>query len=180
MLFHLRTDRARQIYETKKDKPCHYVTGKVVLSWFSLVAQSDSVNPWTVAQQASLSITNSWSLLKLMSIELVMPSTISSSVVPFSFHLQSFPESGSFPMNLFFELGSQIIRASVSASVLPMYIQLISFRMDWLDLLEVQGTSKSLLQHHSSKASILWRSAFFLVQLSHPHMITGKTTVLIR
>ena len=128
MLFHLRTDRARQIYETKKDKPCHYVTGKVVLSWFSLVSQSDSVNPWTVAQQASLSITNSWSLLKPMSIELVMPSTISSSVVPFSFHLQSFPESGSFPMNLFFKLGSQIIRTSVSASVLPMYIQ------DWYPL----------------------------------------------
>ena len=101
--------------------------------------------------------------------------TISSSVFPFS-HLQSFPVSGSFPVSQFFASGGQIIGASASASVLPMneYSGMISFRMDWLDLLAVQGTFKSLLQHHSSKVSIPWCSAFFIVQLSHPYMTTGK------
>ena len=84
-------------------------------------------------------------------------------------------------MSQFFTLGGQIIRVSASASVLPHeYSGLISFRMDWLDLLAVQGTLKSLLQHHSSKASILWCSAFLIVQLSHPYMTTGKTTALTR
>ena len=82
-------------------------------------------------------------------------------------------------MSQFFISGGQNIGASASASVLPNeYSGLISFRMDWLDLLAVQGTLKSLLQHHSSKASILQRSAFFTVQLSHPHMTTGKTIAL--
>ena len=106
--------------------------------------------------------------------------TISSSVVSFS-HLQSSPASGSFPMSQFFVSGSQSIGVWASASVLPYeYSGLISFRMDWLDLLAVQGTLKSLLQHHSSKASILWHSAFFIVQLSHPYMNTGKTITLTR
>ena len=95
--------------------------------------------PGTAARQASLSITNSWSLLKLMFIESVMPSTISSSVVPFSSHLQYFPASGSFPMSPFFKSGGQSSGVSALASVLK-YSGLISFRMDWLDLLAVQGT----------------------------------------
>ena len=90
-------------------------------------------------------------------------------VVAFTSHLQSFPASGSFPMSQFLASGSQRIGASASAiSPSNEYSGLISFRMDWLDLLAVQGTLKSLLQHHSSKASILWRSAFFIAQLSHP------------
>ena len=94
--------------------------------------------------------------------------TISSSVIPFSTCLQSFPASGSFQMSQFFSSGGQSIGVSALASVLPMNTPgMISFRMDWLDLLAIQGTLKSLLQHHSSKASILQRSAFFIVQLSH-------------
>ena len=107
-------------------------------------------------------------------------STISSSLVHFSSHLQSFPASGSFLMSHFFASGGQSIGVSASASVLsPEYSRLISFRMDWLDLLAVQGTLNSLLQYHSSKASILLCSAFFIVQLSHPYMTTGKTIGLI-
>ena len=83
-------------------------------------------------------------------------------------------------MSQFFESGSHSIGVSASASVLPMNIQQISFRMDWLDLLTVQGTLKSLLQHHSSKTSILWCSAFYIFQLSHPCITTGKTTTLTR
>ena len=96
---------------------------------------------------------------------------ISSSVVPFSSWLQSFSASWSFPMSQFFASGGWSIGVSASASVLPVNIWdwLISFRMDWLDLLVVQGTLKSLLQHHSSKASILRHSAFFTVQPSHPY-----------
>ena len=94
--------------------------------------------------------------------------TISSSVIPFSSHLEFFPESGSFQMSQFFTSGGQSIGASASPS------GLISFGMDWLDLFAVQGTLKSLLQHHSSKASILPCLAFFVVQLSHLYMTTGK------
>ena len=104
--------------------------------------------------------------------------TISSSVIPF-FCLQSFPASGSFLISLLFTSGGQNTGASASASVFPMNIQdWISFRIDWLDPLAVQGTLKSLLQHHSAKASILWCSAFFMVQFSHPYMTTGKTIAL--
>ena len=108
--------------------------------------------------------------------------TISCYVVPFSCHLQSFPASGSFPMSPLFTSGGQSIGVSDSASVLSINIQdwLISFRMDWLDLLAVQGTLKSLLQHHSSKAPILLHSAFFTVQLSHSYKTTGKTIALTR
>ena len=137
------------------------------------------VTPRTAACQDSLSITNSWSLLKLMSIETgLLPSH--PSVILFSSCLQSFPGSGAFPMSQFFTSGGQSIGASASASVLPMNIQDCSFRMDWLDLLAVQGTLKSLLQHHSSKASILQRSAFFIVQLSQPYRTTAETTALTR
>ena len=106
---------------------------------------------------------------------------ISSSVIPFSSCPQSFPASGSFPMSqLFASSGQSIGVFSFSISPSNEYSGLISFRMDWLDLLAVQGTLKSLLQHHSSKASILRRSGFFIVQLSHPYMITRKTIDLTR
>ena len=103
--------------------------------------------------------------------------TISSSVIPSC--LQSFPELGSFPMNWLFVLCGQRIGASTLASVLPMSVQ-GWFKIDWSDLLAVQGTLKSLLQHHSLKASILRHSAFFMVHLSHPYRITGKTIALTR
>ena len=96
--------------------------------------------------------------------------TISSSVIPFSSCLQSFPASGSFPVSQFFASGVQSTRVS----------GLISFRMDWFDLFAVQRTLKSHLPHHSSKASILWCSAFFIVQISHPYLTTGKTIALTR
>ena len=108
-------------------------------------------------------------------------STISSSVIPFSFCLQSSPVSGSFPVSQFFASGGQSIGSfSFSISSFNEYSGLISFRMDWLDLLAVQGTLKSLLQHHSSKASNLRCSTFCIVQLSHPYMTTRKTTGLTR
>ena len=104
-----------------------------------------------------------------------MHPTISFSVVPFFSGLQSFPASGSFPMSHFFLSCGQSIGASTSAYILPVsYSGLISFRINWFDLLAVQGTVQSLLQHHSSKASILQRSAFFMIQLSLPHITTGK------
>ena len=135
--------------------------------------------PWIAARQASLSITNSRSSLRLTSIESVMPSThlilgcpllllppIPPSITVFSnestLHMR-WPKYWSFSFTI------------IPSKEIP---GLISFRMDWLDLLAVQGTLKSLLQHHSSKASILWRSAFFTVQLSHPYMTTGKTIAL--
>ena len=133
--------------------------------------------PWTAAHQASLSITNSRSLFKLMSIELCHP-TISSSVVPFSSCLQSFSASGSFPVSHFFTSGGQSIGVSASASVLPMNSQ-GWYPLGMTDLITLPPKGlKSLLQHHSSKASILWCSAFFIVQLSHPYMTTGKTIAL--
>ena len=107
--------------------------------------------------------------------------TISFSVVPFSSCPQAFPASESFQMSQLFASGGQSIGVAASKSVLSMNTQDWSpFRMDWLDLLAVQGTLKSLLQHHSSKASILQRSAFFIVQLSHLYMTTGKTIALTR
>ena len=108
--------------------------------------------------------------------------TISSSVVPISSHLQSFSASGSFLMSQLFASGCQSIVWSFRLNISPSneYSGLISFRMDWLDLLAVRGTFKSLFQHHSSKASILWRSAFFMIQLSYPYMTIGKTIALTR
>ena len=106
--------------------------------------------------------------------------TISSSVIPFSSCLKSFPASGSFQMSQFFASCGQRTGVSASPSVSPSneHPGLIPFRMDWLDLLAVQRTLKTLLQHHNSKASILWLSTFFIVQLSHPYMTTGKTIAL--
>ena len=106
---------------------------------------------------------------------------ISSSVIPYSSCLHSFPASGSFPMSQFFASRAQSI-GSFSFNIGPSneYSGLISLSMDWLDFLAVQGTLKSLLQHHTSKASILWHSAFFTVQFSHLYMTTGKTIALTR
>ena len=106
--------------------------------------------------------------------------TISSSVNSFSSCLQSFPASVSFPISQFFTSGGQTISFSISINPSNEYSGLISFRVDWFDLLAVQGTLKSLLQHHSSKASILRHSTFSTVQLSHPYMTTGKTIALTR
>ena len=132
---------------------------------FSHSIVSNSTTPWTAAKQASLSITNSWSLLKLMSIESVMPSNhlilCHSFLLQPSILLQNW--SFSFSINPFNE-----------------YSSLISFRIDWLDLLAVHRTLKSLLQHHSSETSILRCSAFFMVQLPHSYTTTGKTIALTR
>ena len=128
--------------------------------------------PGTTAWHASLSFTISWSLLKLMSSESVMPSYHLISVVPFFCCLQSFAAPGSFPMSQLFASSGQSIVASALASE---YSGLISSRTDWFDL---QGTLKSLLQRHNSKASILRHSASLMIQLSHPYMTTGKTIAL--
>ena len=146
--------------------------------WFSSIAQSclTLCSPWTAAHQTSLSITNSQSLLKLMSIKSLMPSN-HLILIPFSSCLQYFPVSGAFPMSQFFASG-KYWSFNFSISPASEYSGLISFRKDWLDLFAVQGALKSLLQQHSSKASILWCSAFFMVQLSHPYMTTGKTIAL--
>ena len=106
--------------------------------------------------------------------------TISSSVFPFSSHLQSFPASESFPMSQFFASVAKVLELQLQHLSFNEYSGLLSFRIDWLDLLAVQGTPKSLLQHHSSKASILQHSAFFIVQISHPYMTTGKNIALTR
>ena len=138
------------------------------------------MTPWTEALQASLSFSISHRLLKLMSIQRCH-STISSFVAPFSFCFHSFLASGSFPMSRVFSNESALrIRWpkcwSFCFSISPSneYSGLIFFRIDSFDLLAVQGTLKSLFQHHSSKASILRLSAFFMLQLSHPHLTTGK------
>ena len=125
-------------------------------------------DPWTEAHQASLSITNSWSLLNSCPSSQWCHLTISSSVVPFFSCLQSFPESGSFLVSQFFASGGQSIGVSASAPVLPMNIQdWFSLGLTGLILLAVQRIYKNFLQHHSSKASTLWHSAFFIVQLSY-------------
>ena len=137
--------------------------------------------PWTAARQALLSITNSRSLLKLMSIESVMPSNHLILCHPFLFLPSIFPS-----IRVFSDESVLRIRWpkcwSFSFSISPSneHPGLVSFRVDWLDLLAVQGTLKGLLQHHSSKASVRWRSAFFIVQLSHPYMTTGKTIAVTR
>ena len=107
------------------------------------------------------------------------PPTISSSVVPFSSCLRSFPASGSYPMSQFFAWWPKYWCFTFSISPSSEYSGLISYRMDWFDLLAIQGTLKSLLQYHSSKASILWCSAFFIVQVSHPSMTTGSQMDLV-
>ena len=139
------------------------------------------MTPWTAACQASLSICNSQNLLKFMSIESVMPSNHLILFHPLLLLLSIFPS-----IRVFFKESSLHIRWpkdwSFSFNISPSneYPGLISFRKDWLDLLAVQGTLKSLLQHHTSKAFILQHSAFFIVQHSHPYMTTGKTIALTR
>ena len=139
------------------------------------------MTPWTAARQVSLSITNSQSLLKLMSMASVTPSSHLILCQPLLL-LPPIPPS----IRVFSRESTLCMRWpkywSFSLSIIPSneHPGLVSFRMDWLDLLAVQGTRKSLLQHHSSKASILQRSAFFTVQLSHPYRTTGKTMALIR
>ena len=139
------------------------------------------VTPWTTARQASLSIINSQSPPKPMSIESVMPSNhlilshpllLLSSIIP---SIRVFSNESSLCTRW-----TKYWSFSFSISPSNEYSGLISFRMDWLDLLAVQGTLKSLLQCHSSKASILRRSVFFMVQLSHPYMTTGETIALTR
>ena len=148
---------------------------------FSHAVMSDSVTPWTGARQASLSITNCQSPPKPISIELVMPSNHLIICRPLLLLPSIFPS-----IRVFSDESALHIRwpkyCSFSFNLSPSneHPGLISFRMDWLDLLAVQGTLKSLLQHHSSKASILWRSAFFTVQLSHQYMTTAKTIALTR
>ena len=137
--------------------------------------------PWTAAHYASLSITNPKVHSNSCPLSLWCHPTISSSVIPFSSRLQSFSASGSFPMSQLFTSGGQSIAVSAfSISPSNEHSGLIYFRMDWLDLLAVQGTLKSLLQHHSSKASIHRCSVFFIVQLSHPYITAAKTIALTR
>ena len=140
---------------------------------------SNSVTSWTTAHQASLSITNSQTLPKLMSIELVMPSNhlilchLLLLLPPIPPSIRVFSNESTLCMRW-----PKYWSFSLSISPFNEHPGLISFRIDCMDLLAVQGTPKSLLQHHSSKASILWCSSFFIVQLSHPYMTTGKTIAL--
>ena len=143
---------------------------------FSRSVMSNPATPWTAACQVSQSFTTSQSLIKLMSIELVIPSNHPTFVVPFFPCLQSFPASGSFPVSWLFTSSGNI---GASPSVLPMNIQ-CSLLLGLIGLISwsLQGTPKNFLQWRSSKASILRRSAFFMVQFSHSYMITGKTIAL--
>ena len=137
--------------------------------------------PWTAARQVSLSITNSRSLLKLRPIKLVMPSNHLNLCHPFLLLPSRFPSTRVFSNESVFHIRwPKYWSFSFNISPSHEYSGLISFRIDRLDLLAVQGTLKSLLQHHSLKVSILWCSAFFIVQLSHPCMTTGKTIALER
>ena len=156
----------------------------MLVDWFNSVQLLSCVQlfvtPWTAAHKVSLSISNSRGLPKLMSIELVIPSNqlilchplLSPSIFP---SIRVFSNESVLRIRW-----SKYWSFSFSISLSNEYSGLTSFRMDWLDLLAVQGTLKSLLQHHSSKASILWCSAFFIVRLSDPYMTTGKTIDLTR
>ena len=139
------------------------------------------MTPRTAAQQASLSITNSQGLLKIMSGESVMPSNHFILCHPLLFPPSIFPSIRVFSNESILHIRwPNYCSFSFNISPCNEYSGLISFRMDWLDLLAVQGTLKSLLQHHSPKASILQCSTFFTVQLSHPYLTTGKTIALAR
>ena len=153
------------------------MTLKIVVAVQSLRCVQLFATPWTAACQASLSCTIFWSLLKFMSIVSVMPSNHLILCCPLLLLPSIFPS-----IRIFSNESALHIRwpeywsLSLSFSISPPneYSGLISFRIDWFDLLAVQGTLKSLLQHHSSKGSILWLSAFFMAQLSHPYMTPGK------
>ena len=141
---------------------------------FSHSVVSDSVTPWATACQAFLSITNSWSLLKLMCIKLVMLSNHLILYRPLLLQPLSFPSE-----LVLYNRWPKYWSFTLSISPSNEYSELISFKIDWFDL-AVQGTLKSLLQHHSSKASVLQCSASFMVRLSHPYMTIGKTIALTR
>ena len=169
---------------TLVDKLCGLKIMHVYHCWLSVQSLSCVrlfVNPWITALQASLSITNSLSSLKLMSIKSVMPSSHLILyrplllLIPIPLRIKVFSNESTLPM-----WWPKYWSFSFSISPSNEHPGLISFRMDWLDLLAVQGTLKSLLQQHSSKASILRCSAFFTVQLSHPYMTTGNTIALTR
>ena len=139
------------------------------------------VNSWTAIHQVSLSITNSWSLLKLMFIESLMPSNHLILCHPILLLPSVFPGIRVFSNESALHISwPKYWSFSFNISSSKEYSELISFRMDWLDLLAVQGTLKNLLRQYNSKASILQHSAFFIVQLSHPYMTTGKTIALTR
>ena len=140
-----------------------------------------TATPWTAASQASLSITNSRCLLKLMSIESVMPSNHLILCRPLLLPPSIFPSIRVFSNeSVLYIRWRKYWSFSFSICSFNEYLGFIFFRMDWLDLLAVQVTLKSLFQHHSSKTSILWCSAFFIVELSHPYMTIGKTIALTR
>ena len=150
-------------------------------SQFSVSVVLDSATPWAAACQGSLSIINSWSSLKLMSIESVMPSNHLILCCPLLLPPSIFPSIRVFSKeSVLYIRWPKYWSFSFSISPSSGYPGLMAFRMDWLDLLAVQGTLKSLLQHHTSKASILLCSAFFTVQFSHPYMTTRKTIALTR
>ena len=168
----------------KTTRPFRYDLNQIPYNYtvqFSSVASCVRLfaTPWTAGRQASLSITNSQDLLKLMSIESVMPSNHLILCCPLFLLASIFPSIRVFSNESVLHIRwPKYWNFSFSISPSNEYSGLISFRIDWLDLLAVQGTLKSLLQHHSSKASIPWHSAFFIVQLSHPYMTTRKTIAL--
>ena len=157
----------------------HIFAGSNVQSVQSLSFAWLFVTPWTAARQASLSITDSQSLPKIMSIELVMPSNHFILCRPLLLPPSIFPSIRVFSNeSVLHVMWPKYWSFSFSISPSNEYSGLISFRMDWLDLFAVQGTLESFIQYHSSKASTLWCSAFFIVQLSYLYMITGKTIAL--
>ena len=169
-------EQALQVVLTLSQASSNHFSSVQSLSCVQLFA-----TPWTTAHQASQSITNSRSLLKLMSIESVMPSNHLILCCPLLLPSSIFPSIRVFSNESALHIRwTKYWSFSFSISPFNEYSGLISFRMGWLDFLAVQGTLKSLLQHHSSKASILQCSAFFTVQLSHPYMTTGKTIALTR
>ena len=159
--------------------PAHHMYSFISVQLLSNVQLFET--PWTAAHQASLSITNSWSLLKLMSIKSVMPSNNLILCCPLLLLPSIFPSIRVLSNeSVLHNRWPKYWSFSFNISPSDEYSGLFSCRMDWLDLLAVQGTLKSLLQHHSSKASILPCSAFFIVQLSYPYMTTGKILPLTR
>ena len=157
------------------------LVGNVVVAVQALSRVRLFATPWTAARQASLSITNSWSLPKLMSIESVMLSNHLILCRPLLLLPSIFPSIRVFSNELVLHIRwPKYWSFSFSISPSNEYSGLISFRMDWLDLFAIQGTLKSLLQHQGSKVSFLQCSAFFIVQLSHSYMTTGKTKALTR
>ena len=173
---------SRQPSDCAMQREClRYRSVQISSVQFSRSVVSNSATPWIAAHQDSLSITNSRSLLKLMPIESVMPSSHLILCRPLLLLSPIPPRIRVFPNeSTLFMRWPKYWRFSFSISPSNEHPGLISFRMDWLDLLAVQGTRKSLLQHHSSKASIFWCSAFFTVQPSHPYMTTGKSIALTR